>query len=49
MAKLLISEVERLFDSVIVLKDGSVAMFEPCDDVRARFGSNLEEAVKQIF
>lgn len=45
----LISEVERLFDSVIVLKDGSVAMFEPCDDVRARFGSNLEEAVKQIF
>lgn len=45
----LISEIERLFDSVIVLKDGQVIMNAPCDDIRQQYGSTLEEAMKVIF
>lgn len=45
----LISEIERLFDSVIVLREGQVALQGSCDDIRAKYGSNLEEAMKEIF
>ena len=45
----LISEIERMFDSVIVLREGQVALQESCDEIRARYGSNLEAAVKAVF
>ena len=45
----LISEIERLFDSVIVLKEGQVTMNAPCDDIREKYNSTLEEAMKAIF
>ena len=45
----LISEIERLFDSVVVLREGQVVMHESCDAVRENYGSNLEEAMKEIF
>ena len=49
MATHLISEIERLFDSVIVLKEGQVTMNAPCDDIREKYNSTLEEAMKAIF
>ena len=45
----LISEIERLFDSVIVLREGEVALQGSCDEIRARYGCNLEVAMKGIF
>lgn len=45
----LISEIERLFDSVMVLKNGKVILDSPCDDIRMRYGSTLEAAMKEIF
>lgn len=45
----LISEIERLFDSVVVLKRGKVIMNGGCDDVRARYGAGLEAVMKEVF
>lgn len=45
----LISEIERLFDSAIVLKQGRLVMNESCDEIRARYEATLEDAMKQIF
>ena len=45
----LIHDIERLFDSVIVLRKGKVAAFEDTDVLRSRCGGSLEEALKEIF
>ena len=45
----LVHDIERLFDSVIVLKKGRVAAFDDTDVLRARCGGSLEEALKEIF
>lgn len=45
----LISEIERLFDSVIVLKKGQLVMDASCDDIREEHEATLEEAMKVIF
>ena len=44
----LISEIERLFDSVIVLKNGKVEAFRDSDSIRMQYGT-LEEGLKEIF
>ena len=45
----LIGEIERLFDSVVVLREGKVAMKASCDDIRAKYGSDLETVMKEMF
>lgn len=45
----LVRDIERLFDSVIVLKKGKVECFEDCDTLRSKFGGTLEEAMCEIF
>ena len=45
----LISEIERLFDSVMVLKKGQLVMDCSCDDIRMQYGTTLEEAMKAVF
>lgn len=45
----LISEIERLFDSVMVLKKGQLIMDCSCDDIRMKYGTTLEEAMKAVF
>ena len=45
----LVHDIERLFDSVIVLRKGKVAAFEDTDVLRSRCGGSLEEALKEIF
>ena len=45
----LVHDIERLFDSVIVLRKGKVAAFEDTDVLRSRYGGSLEEALKEIF
>ena len=45
----LISEIERLFDSVMVLKKGQIVMNSSCDDIRMEYDATLEEAMKAVF
>lgn len=45
----LIKDIERLFDSVIVLKEGKVQVFEDADSLREAQGGSLEDAVISIF
>lgn len=44
----LIRDIERLFDSVIVLKKGKVEAFKDTDELRAE-GESLEEVLKKMF
>lgn len=45
----LVRDIERLFDSVIVLQKGKIERFEDCDAIRGRYGGTLEEALCEIF
>jgi len=45
----LVRDIERLFDSVIILKKGKVETFEDSDVIRSRYGGTLEEALREIF
>ena len=45
----LVRDIERRFDSVIILKKGKVACFEDSDVIRSRYGGTLEEALCEIF
>ena len=45
----LISEIERLYDSVMVLKKGQIVMDSSCDDIRMEYDATLEEAMKAVF
>lgn len=45
----LIKDIERLFDSVIVLKEGKVQAYEDADSLRESEGGTLEDAVISIF
>lgn len=44
----LIRDIERLFDSVIVMKHGEIVAFEDTDALRAQ-GNSLEEVLKEMF
>ena len=45
----LISEIEKLFDDVCVLKDGKIALYKNCDELRAEYGGTLQDAIKDIL
>ena len=45
----LVRDIERLFDSVIILKRGKVEKFTDSDRLRSEYGMSLEGALKEIF
>ncbi|MDD6042704.1 MAG: ABC transporter ATP-binding protein [Eubacteriaceae bacterium] len=45
----LVRDIERLFDSVIVLKRGRVERFIDSDRLRSEYGMSLEGALKEMF
>ena len=45
----LISQIERLFDDVIVLKKGELIENCSCDYIRRMYSSSLEDAMKRLF
>jgi ABC-2 type transport system ATP-binding protein len=45
----LIQDVERVFDSVIILKDQQVFMSEDVDNVRAKYGKSVDELFREVF
>ena len=45
----LVRDIERLFDSVIVLKRGKIEKFADSDCLRGEYGLSLEGALKEIY
>ncbi len=45
----LIRDIERLFDTVAVLKEGKITVVEDADVMRTRYGGTLENAMKAYF
>lgn len=44
-----INEIEKLFDQILVLKDGEVVLFGFADDLRETYGKTIKEIVKEIM
>lgn len=45
----LIADVERVFDSVVMLKEGQVFLSDEVDAVRAKYGQSLNELFREVF
>lgn len=45
----LISDVERVFDSVVILKAGRLYLSEEVDALRARTGQSVDELFREVF
>lgn len=45
----LISDVERVFDSVVILKEGQVFLSDEVDAVRAKYGKSVDELFREVF
>lgn len=45
----LISDVEKILDDAIFLKEGKVQMFKSVDDIRTEYGKSLDELFREVF
>lgn len=49
MSTHLISDVERIFDSVIFLKDGEIVLQDDIDNIRANEGKSIDQLFREVF
>ena len=49
MSTHLIHDVERIFDSVIILKHGSLLISDTVDNIREREGKSVEDLFREVF
>ena len=45
----LISDVEKIFDTVVFLKEGEVVMHGEIDEIRQREGKSIDELFREVF
>lgn len=45
----LISDIEKIFDEVIFLKDGEVVMQKDCEELRNETGKSVDECFREVF
>ncbi len=45
----LVSQIEQIFDTAIVLSKGSLICFDNCDAIRQRYGLSLEDSLPRIY
>lgn len=45
----LVRDIEKIFDSVIVLSKGEIKAFDDCDTLREKYGGSLEDVLKEII
>ncbi len=45
----LIADVERIFDTVIFLKDGQIALCDDVDNVRMKEGKSIDQLFREVF
>ena len=49
MSTHLIHDVERIFDSVIILKHGSLVVSDTVDNIREKEGKSVEDLFREVF
>jgi len=45
----LIADVERVFDEVIILKDGKIFIYDEVDNIRSKYGKSMDELFREVF
>lgn len=45
----IVKEVEKIFDKVIFLKKGEIAIYDDADTLREKYGKGIEEIFKEVF
>ncbi|HEX3027386.1 MAG TPA: ABC transporter ATP-binding protein [Clostridia bacterium] len=45
----LIQDVERIFDSIIILQEGRIIIHDEVDAVRAKHGKSIDELFREVF
>lgn len=45
----LITDIERILDSVIFIDDGKIFLFEDCDSLREREGDSIDQIFRRFF
>ncbi len=45
----LISDIEKIFDEVVFLKDGEVALHKDCEELRNETGKSVDECFREVF
>lgn len=45
----LIADVERVFDSVVILKEGQIFLSDEVDTVREKYGKSVNELFREVF
>lgn len=45
----LIAEIERIFDTVLFIKDGEIILNEPVEDLRSRTGQSVDQCFREMF
>lgn len=45
----LIAEIERIFDTVLFIKDGEIILNEQVEDLRSRTGQSVDQCFREMF
>lgn len=45
----LVKDIENIFEQVIFIKDGEIALFDTTENIREKDGSSVEEKYKRVF
>jgi ABC-2 type transport system ATP-binding protein len=45
----LVRDIERIFDEVILIKDGQLVAHEGVDDIREKHGKSVHEWFKEVY
>ncbi|AWB46795.1 multidrug ABC transporter ATP-binding protein [Paenibacillus sp. CAA11] len=45
----LVSDIERIFDEVIFIKDGDIVLREEVETLRMKYGKSVDEMFKEVF
>ncbi|MDQ6419082.1 ABC transporter ATP-binding protein [Paenibacillus sp. LHD-117] len=45
----LVRDIERIFDEVVFIKDGTVVLHEQVDDIRMKHGKGVDEMFKEVY
>jgi len=49
LATHLIQDVERIFDSAILLGFSELVMFDEVDNIRQKYGKSVDEVFREVF
>ncbi|EHB54269.1 MULTISPECIES: ABC transporter ATP-binding protein [Paenibacillus] len=45
----LVSDIERIFDEVIFIRDGEIAMHDEVENIRIKHGKSIDEMFKEVY